>query len=165
MRKPDPKYIVNLINQIVGKYLIYHITERFDLYPTVWRIYETVGPRIEQFLRGVTFEKLAQIIEYGNTSVAVDIPPIKRRERMSRIELAQCPFMTELSFTKNAVLNGLAGRELLERAALLSILVVIMDMTHQEEYRVDDELRSEELENEEIIRLHSFPCHRLYGNI
>lgn len=163
MRTPDPKYIVNLINQIIGKGLITHIANRFDLYPTVWRLYETVGYTLEQHLDTMNSGTLAEIIEYGDTRVSVGVLPIKRREHMDRLATKDCPF-SGLQFNEHNLFNGLTGRELLEKAALFTILVVIMDMTHQEEYKVDDEVLAEEKKSEELTRRHSLPRnHPLYG--
>jgi hypothetical protein len=164
MRTPDPLYIVNLINQIVGKALLRHIEAHFELYPTVWRIYEAVGPTVENHIIDMNPATLARIIEYGDCKVAVGVPPIKRQAHLNYLSLDQQISVTGRSFSPGALFNGIIGRRLLEEAAVMSILTVIMDMTHQEEYRFDEEHMREEREMEELLQRHHLPPdHPLYG--
>ena len=148
MRNPDPQYIVNLITNILGKRMIGHLTDQ--VLETVWQVYAVVGPTLVQALEGMSVETLARIIEYDDWDVK--IAGVSRRKH----NIALTPNNLEVLDPKNratplfpkgcpeGILSHLGGRMLLERAALVTLLTIIVDMINQEWYKADREIEAEE---------------------
>ena len=149
MRNPNPEYIVNLITNILGKRMIGHLTDQ--VLETVWQVYAVVGPTLVKALEGMSVETLARIIECGSWDVK--IAGVSERKH----NIALTPNNLQVLDPKNRVtplfphcpegiLSGLGGRKLLERAALVTLLTIIVDMINQEWYKADREIEAEEEE-------------------
>ena len=145
MRNPlGPLYIVNLINQIVGKTLLASLTDNPTVFNTVWDVYKVIGRTLEEALQLMTPATLAGIIIYSDRNVVVGEPRITRYQAMAFVP--KKPFYGQgfLEDFEDKVFHGYSGRNLLEKAALATLLMIIVDMIKQYEYRLDFELDVEE---------------------
>ena len=155
MRNPSPEYIVNLITQLISADTLKSLTDHWLDYPSLWASQRVVGRTIESKLDSMRTETLVGIIEYSDVLVPVGKPPITRRERLQRYFDPTTEWPTGMKSS---------GRALLHELAFVTLLMIIMDMIKQEEYKIDDELMAEEREQEEFWARYNLPRnHPLYG--
>ncbi|MFA6273185.1 MAG: hypothetical protein WC673_01690 [Candidatus Paceibacterota bacterium] len=164
MRNPDPQYIVNLINNFVGQAQIGRLTNYPDKYTSVWSLYPVIGCTIEARLKSSNAETLGRIIEYSDWNVWVGKPRLERKQCMGTVvNDLKTGFPTPLfPLLPNGLCHGLCGRELLERAALVTILMIIVDMIQQEWYKMDRELEADEKEQEHRRQYHRYQAGQDY---
>jgi len=146
MRNPDPEYIINLINNFVGQTQIGRLTDHPDIYTNVWSLYPVIGCTIETRLKSANAETLGRIIQYSDWNILVGKPHLMRKQCMGTVvNDLKIGFPTPLfPRVTEGLFHGLCGRKLLERAALVTILMIIVDMIQQEWYKADREIEAEE---------------------
>ncbi|MEK7539565.1 MAG: hypothetical protein AAB595_02940 [Patescibacteria group bacterium] len=155
MRNPNPEYIVNLITQLIGADILKSLADHWLDYPSLWAIQQVVGRTIESKLDSMRTETLAGIIEYSDVLVPVGKPLIRRCERLQN-------YFDQTTKWPPGMKSS--GRALLHELAFVTLLMIIMDMIKQEEYKVDNELIAEEREWEEFWARFNLPRnHSLYG--
>jgi hypothetical protein len=151
MRIPNPEYIVRLINNFVGTAQIRELTDEHPEYENIWLLYPIIGRAVKEKLKLLNVETLGKIIEYSDWQVRIGKPYIERQQCMAAIAndigirkepLSLHPLFPALP---KGLCHGLFGRELLERVALVTILMIVVDMIQQEWYKKSRELEAEEI--------------------
>ena len=149
MRKQDPQYIVNLINQIVGRDVICIMALNSNKFNTVWDVYGQVGHKLVRALSQMNPETLVGIGFYSDHHATVGKPPIMRRQKLRTCFEGLDVKSAEII----GAFHGLSGRDLFEAVALITLLMVVVDLIRQPLYKSTEELN----ELEEIGRRLNHP--------
>ncbi len=132
MRNQDKQYIVNVVEQLVGKHLMQGILSTAEQLSTPYELKPLLEPQLKPKLAKMSAETLGRIIQYSDVdfrshnSTLICREPILDRYASTQVsELLAC-------------FSVWPGHHLLEYLALLTILAVIFDMSKQLEYERED---------------------------
>ena len=137
MREQNYPYIINLAEDMVGKHIVASLKDRVS---DPHDLFLFLSPHIESKVKKMTAETLGRICAYGfypGGSMA--------REPLNPQEIDLLPLASFRDFVFGTGIkdvhpdsfgSGRSGRRILEQVAIATIIAVINDIIHQDEYQM-----------------------------